>query len=273
MPSLLQVIIYTTLILYAVGAVLYFSGDMLSKVKVLKAAFILALSGCVFNLLALIIRTIMVGRLPLSSGYEFVLSFTFITTALYIIYEVRFKVKSAGGTVMLIAAALILSVVIMMKGQFGQVSPLMPALKSPWLTIHVLTAAAAYAAFALAAGLAVRQLKKTAISVPEDIIYKIVATGFVLLSLSIVLGAIWAEQAWGTYWSWDPKEVWALVTWIIYAVYLHLYNRRKLSGNNASIIIIIGFALVLFTFFGVNFLIAGLHSYAGIWEYTAVTIS
>jgi len=151
MPLLLQIIIYTTLISYAVGAGLYFFGAMLVKEKVLKAAFILALAGCVFNLLALIIRTIIAGRLPLSSGYEFVLSFTFITAALFLLYEIKNNAKSGGGPVMLIAAALILSVVIMMKGQFGEVSPLMPALKSSWLTIHVLTAAAAYAAFALAA--------------------------------------------------------------------------------------------------------------------------
>lgn len=273
MTSLIQVIIYTTLISYAAGAVLYFAGAKPGQEKAIKAAFILALTGCVLNLLALIMRTIIAGRLPLSSGYEFVLSFTFITVVLYLIYDLKSQAKSAGGPVMLIAVALILSVIIMIKGQFGDVSPLMPALKSPWLTIHVLTAAAAYASFALAAGLALMQLAKTGPSSQEESIYKIVATGFVLLSLSIVLGAIWAEQAWGAYWSWDPKEVWALVTWIIYAVYLHLYRSRKLKGKNASIMVIAGFGLVLFTFFGVNYLLSGLHSYVGVLIDAAVKIS
>jgi cytochrome c-type biogenesis protein CcsB len=130
--------------------------------------------------------------------------------------------------------------------------------------VHVLTAALAYAGFALAAGLAVIQLLKTGPSFQDENIYSIVAAGFVMLSLSIVLGAIWAEQAWGSYWSWDPKEVWALVTWIIYAIYLHLHRNRDWRGKNASIIVIAGFVLVLFTFFGVNYLLSGLHSYAGV---------
>ncbi|MEN6460986.1 MAG: cytochrome c biogenesis protein CcsA [Syntrophomonas sp.] len=262
MTTLIQVSIYTVLMLYIAGAVLYFTSA--------RPAFLVAAGGCILNLLALIVRTIISGRLPLSSGYEFILSFTFLTVVLYIVFEYKSKVKNAGGVVMVIAAMLILSVVIIMKGQFAEVSPLMPALKSPWLTIHVLTAALAYAGFALAAGLAVMQLLKAGPSVQEDTVYRIVAAGFVMLSLSIVLGAIWAEQAWGTYWSWDPKEVWALVTWIIYAIYLHLHRNRDWRGKNASIIVIAGFVLVLFTFFGVNYLLSGLHSYAGIIE--AVTM-
>jgi cytochrome c-type biogenesis protein CcsB len=98
----------------------------------------------------------------------------------------------------------------------------------------------------------------------EEAIYRIVAVSFAMLSLSIVLGAIWAEQAWGSYWSWDPKEIWALVTWIIYALYLHLRRQRGWEGQNASMMVILGFILVLFTFFGVNYLMSGLHSYAGV---------
>lgn len=86
-----------------------------------------------------------------------------------------------------------------------------------------------------------------------------------MLSLTIVLGAIWAEQAWGSYWTWDPKETWALVTWLIYALYLHLQRRLKWKGKTASIMVVAGFILVLFTFFGVNYLLPGLHSYAGVW--------
>jgi len=273
MALLTQIIIYVTLIAYAAGALLYFAGVKSGKEVILKCAVILASVGGILNLLALIIRTIMAGRLPLSTGYEFILSFTFITVLLHLVYEAKTHTKSGGGAVMIIAAALILSVIIIMKGQFGEVSPLMPALKSPWLTVHVLTAALAYAGFALAAGLAVMQLVKADGRNQEESIYKIVAAGFVLLSLSIVLGAIWAEQAWGSYWSWDPKEVWALVTWIIYAIYLHLHNRRELLGKKANIIVIGGFVLVLFTFFGVNYLLSGLHSYAGVLADTAAKIS
>lgn len=273
MPSLIQVVIYITLISYVAGAALYFAGFKPANGKALKAAFTLASAGFTLNLLALILRTVMAARLPLSSGYEFILTFTFLTVTLYLIYELKSGVKGAGGVVMLIAAMLILSVAIMMKGRFEYVSPLMPALKSPWLAVHVLTAAAAYASFALAAGLAVMQLIKTDKSILEENIYRIVAAGFILLSLSIVLGAIWAEQAWGSYWSWDPKEVWALITWIIYAVYLHLHRKKEWRDKNANVLVIAGFILVLFTFFGVNYLLPGMHSYAGYFEDTAQLIS
>jgi cytochrome c-type biogenesis protein CcsB len=82
-----------------------------------------------------------------------------------------------------------------------------------------------------------------------------------MLTVTIVLGAIWAEQAWGRYWSWDPKEIWALITWIIYAIYLHLHRQRAWKGQKANMMVISGFIIVLFTYFGVNFLLSGLHSY------------
>jgi ABC-type transport system involved in cytochrome c biogenesis, permease component len=273
MVSLLKMVIYSTLLFYTAAAISYFIGPNILKSRLEQAAFILLLTGGVLNLSALTIRTIMAGRLPLSSGWEFLLSFTFITIALYLIFELKSRSTLAGGPVASIAALLLLAVVILLGGQFGEVSPLMPALKSPWLAAHVLTAAAAYASFALAAGLAVMQLNQSSTGIQEGNIYRIVYAGFVLLSLSIVLGAVWAEQAWGSYWSWDPKEVWALVTWIIYAVYLHLYRSRDLRGNNASLLVIAGFVIVLFTFFGVNYFLAGLHSYAGVLKETAIRLS
>lgn len=273
MAAWLQMILYTTLLSYMAAAILYFIGNERTRPRLTKAAISLALAGGVLNLGALTIRTIMAGRLPLSSGYEFLLSFAFITVLLYLIFEFKSRTTSAGGPVASIAALLLLAVVILMRGQFGEVSPLMPALKSPWLAIHVLTAAVSYACFALAAGLAVIQLSQDSSAIQGATIYRTVYTGFVLLSLSIVLGAIWAEQAWGSYWSWDPKEVWALVTWIIYAVYLHLYRSRDLCGSNASLMVITGFVIVLFTFFGVNYFLSGLHSYAEVMRNTAIMFS
>ena len=162
---------------------------------------------------------------------------------------------------MLVNILLLTSILLLMPQQIGQAGPLMPALKSPWLTVHVITAILAYGAFALGCGLAVVKLRGNDPSDDTDI-YKITSFGFVMLTLSIVLGAIWAEQVWGSYWTWDPKETWALVTWIIYAIYLHLHRQRGWRGNKARILLIAGFILVLFTFFGVNFLLPGLHSYA-----------
>lgn len=251
------------LVLYLISTVFYLAGLKLRQEKILILGTAAAITGAAANLAALIARTILSGRLPLTDGYEFLLSFTFITVLLYLIYEKMSSNKSGGGILMFIAALLLLTVNLLMPEQHGNISPLMPALKSPWLTSHVLTAVIAYSAFALGAALAIVQLVKKENS--DDInVYRTVAGGFVMLSISIVLGGIWAEQAWGTYWSWDPKETWALVTWIIYAIYLHIYRKQGWKGNNANIMVISGFILVLFTFFGVNYLLAGLHSYAAV---------
>lgn len=265
MAQMLEAFVYSSLILYSAGAVAYFAGYHTENDRVLKAASLLAIIGSIVNLLALIIRTIIIDRLPLSTGYDFIMVITFLTILLYLLVEWKSKVKSAGGLVLVISAVLTLSVILIARKELGHVSPLMPALKSPWLTSHVFTAALSYASFALATGLAAIQIKKIrkGSNVQDTLIYRIVAIGFVMLSFSIVLGAYWAEQAWGKYWSWDPKEVWALITWIVYALYLHLHRRLSWRGEKACWIVIIGFAVVLFTFFGVNYLLSGMHSYAG----------
>lgn len=262
MASFEKITVFTALILYTAASCTYFSGHKNKRTG--RAAFALAVAGFIANMLALIHRTLASRRLPLANGYEFLLSFTCLTVLMYLLYEIRGRIKNTGGPVMLISALLLLAIMILMPDQFNTLTPLMPALKSPWLAAHVLTAVIAYGGFALAAGLAVMQLRQTGSTGLDEAIYRIVAFGFAMLSLSIVLGAIWAEQAWGSYWSWDPKEIWALITWIIYAIYLHLYRQRILRGENASIMVIAGFILVLFTFFGVNYLMSGLHSYASL---------
>lgn len=260
---MLQALLYVTLMLYAGGGLLYFAAAKRGKANVLKAAFWLAALGGAGNLSVLVSRTAIAGRLPLASGYEFLLCLTCLTVLIYLGYELKNGEKGAGGIILLMAALLILFVVITAGDQLSGVSPLLPALKSPWLSVHVLTAVAAYAGFTLAAGLAVMDVFGKGNSQLNLSIYWMAAGGFAMLTVSIVFGAVWAEQAWGSYWSWDPKETWALITWIIYALYLHLYNKRGLIGENASIVVIVGFVLVLFSFFGVNYLMSGLHSYAG----------
>ena len=178
-------------------------------------------------------RTVLVGILPLTNGLEFLLSFTWVTVLMYLALSYRYRLTSAGGIVMVMIALMVFVLMLLMNDKLGTAFPLMPALKSPWLTVHVITAAISYSAFTLAAGLAIIQFFPAGQAVKDDHVSLLVKGGFALLSLSIVLGAIWAEQAWGQYWSWDPKETWALVTWIIYAIYLHLYRSQQWRGNNA----------------------------------------
>ncbi len=260
MAVLIKISIGLAMFVYLISGILYAVGLKTRHNQLFQAAKLAAITGVLANLTALVARTIISGRLPLTDGYEFLISFTFISVLLYLLYEKMSQSKTSGAVLMFIAALLLASVFILMPHQHGAYSPLMPALKSPWLTSHVLTAVIAYSAFTLGAALAAVQLVKKENN--EDInVYRAAGGGFVMLSISIVLGGIWAEQAWGTYWSWDPKETWALVTWIIYAIYLHVYRSKGWKGSNANLMVVAGFILVLFTFFGVNYLLSGLHSY------------
>jgi cytochrome c-type biogenesis protein CcsB len=151
-------------------------------------------------------------------------------------------------------------------------------LKSHWLTFHVVTAIFSYGAFAVSFGLGLMYLLKTYFgensnitglvsrfpdaNFLDELAYKLITFGFSFLTLVIVTGAIWANYAWGTYWSWDPKETWSLITWIIYAGYLHARLMYDWKGKRAAWLAVLGFTSVLFTFFGVNYLLPGLHSYA-----------
>lgn len=262
MTALLSAAIYAVFFVYLSSALFYFWGARSGKERLTQAALALTVLGCILHFIALLLRTMLAERIPLTNGVEFLLTFTWATVLIYAVFAARNRLLTAGGIVMLISAVLISLVAFLMKPQLGAAAPLMPALQSPWLTVHVITAAVAYAAFTVAAGSAFIQICRSGSSIGDEQIYRLVGCGFALLSVSIVLGAIWAEQAWGRYWTWDPKETWALVTWIVYAIYLHLHRHREWRGSHARIMVIAGFILVLFTFFGVNYLLPGLHSYA-----------
>jgi ABC-type transport system involved in cytochrome c biogenesis permease subunit len=147
------------------------------------------------------------------------------------------------------------------------IQPLVPALQSNWLHIHVFTCFIAYAAFVISfiCGLLYLVNWKGVIpsrQVLEETNYRSVVVGFLMLSAGVFTGAVWAHYAWGTYWSWDPKETWSLITWIVYALFLHARYVRGWKGKRIAILSIVGFGSVIFTYFGVNFILAGLHSYA-----------
>jgi ABC-type transport system involved in cytochrome c biogenesis permease subunit len=252
---------FFAMMFYTAAAVCLLIGRFTNGRVITRLAFVFALTGFVANMLALLARFMMSGRLPVNNGSEFILNFAWITVLLFLTHAYRNKSKDAGGFVLLLAACLIGSIFVLMPGQLGEVRPLVPALKSPWLTIHVITAVIAYSGFALTAGLALIQLisRKTT---PMQATYRITAFSFVMLTLTIVFGAIWAEQVWGRYWSWDPKETWALITWIIYALFLHLFRQTKGKEIKANLMLAAGFIIVLFTYYGVNYLLPGLHSYS-----------
>ncbi|MBQ7137523.1 MAG: cytochrome c biogenesis protein CcsA [Clostridia bacterium] len=147
-----------------------------------------------------------------------------------------------------------------------EIKELMPALRSTWFALHIGSAAFSYAAFAISGGLGVHYLlqmkkghteKESRMVQTDYMIYRLICLGFLLLTVVILSGAIWAEQAWSRWWSWDPKETWALITWILYAIFLHQRIRMKWQGKRMAWFAIIAVICVLFTFAGVNKLLPG----------------
>lgn len=225
--------------------------------------------GFIATTAALILHTMITGKIPLSNMFEFGLFFLWSIVGIYLFIEHRYKFKQLGFIVLPIAVMMALWLLSMDKGA----KPMMPALRSNWLYIHVLTAILAYGAFAVSFGVALLYLVKEAnlgklskslpdLNILDDLTYKIISLGMPFLTLCIVTGAVWAEYAWGTYWSWDPKETWSLITWFIYAIYLHARLMGNWKGKKSIYLALGGFLAVLFTFFGVNLLLPGLHSYA-----------
>lgn len=237
-----------------------------------KATIALTSGSAALMLVQLIIRTSQTGRLPVNSVYEFLLLFSFVLLAFSVFWLIKIKLNVVASFILAVATVL-LGVSFALS---DAAAPLMPALQSRWRVIHVLTAIIAYAAFAVEFGLAIFYVITIPRKVPanklspekaeraaflEKLMFNSVVVGFIFLTLLIVTGSIWAEDAWGAWWSWDPKETWALITWIIYAVYMHLYSKPAWRGHKGCYLSIIGFACVLFTLLGVSFLMGGLHSY------------
>lgn len=219
--------------------------------------------------LALALRGTAAGRLPFATMYEFTFLFAWGILLLYIF--ARRKITSDLLTSMV---ALIAVVIISYGGSLpSEARPLMPALQSVWLKFHVATAVVAYGAFGLSFCLALLYLFKEKTqgngpggSLPpcesiDSLIYWSVRVGFPFMTLVLITGAVWAEEVWGSWWSWDPKETWALITWLIYAGYLHARKTYGWQGRKAAALAIAGFLAVVFTLFGVTFLLPGAHSY------------
>lgn len=233
--------------------------------------------GLLTNTILLFVRWKISGHAPFVNGYEFLVSFAWGIAAIYLFAEWRYKLSVIGAFVMPVAWLLLAYIAVIMPESQRSAENLMPALQSNWLTIHVITAMFAYGAFALSLGTSIMYLLKEgmessffkgdlykrlpSVEVLDDISYKFIAVGFPLLSIVIISGAIWAEYAWGRYWSWDPKETWSLITWLVYAAYLHARFTFGWKGRRAAWMSIVGFIFVLFTFFGVNYVLSGIHSY------------
>lgn len=217
------------------------------------------------------------GHAPLSNLYESLVFAAWAIMLIYLILETRSKQRALGIFPSLFAF-LAMAYASFSQSVDSKIQPLLPALKSNWLIAHVITCFIGYAAFAVSFGISILYLVKsnqkdnpaaqeTHSFVPghaqlDEFNYQMIFFGFLWLSVGIITGSIWANSAWGTYWSWDPKETWSLITWFVYAALLHARAMKGWRGTRVAWLSLIGFVCVLFTYFGVNFLLRGLHSYA-----------
>jgi cytochrome c-type biogenesis protein CcsB len=264
---------------YLLAALLYVCHSVFKIQFLGRVATVVTVAGFLVNTTGIILRwmesyQLGSGHAPLSNMYESLVFFAWSIILIYLIIEWRSGYRSIGSF------ATPLAFWIMAYASFSSVDshiqPLIPALKSNWLIAHVITCFLGYAAFGVSCAISVMYLFKghhkregggglldlmPGIGVLEDISYRTTLIGFVMLSAGIITGAVWAHSAWGRYWSWDPKETWSLITWLVYATLLHARLMRGWEGKRIAILSVIGFVCVLFTYFGVNFLLSGLHSY------------
>ena len=243
-----------------------------------KVASALTWSAVLFGFVGLMVRWYEsyliapdVGHIPISNLYEVFILFCLITALLYLHYEQKLNTKQLGGFVLLVINAAVGFILwYTFDRQAHNIQPLVPALQSYWMKIHVPANFVGYGAFSLAAMVAAAYLladkgilasRLPSLDVLDDLMYKSIAVGFAFFTIATILGAMWAAEAWGGYWSWDPKETWALIVWLNYAAWLHLRMVKGLRGPLLAWWSLIGLLITTFAFLGVNMFLSGLHSY------------
>ena len=264
--------------IYALASVFYIGSFSFKKQTLAKLGFWVIIIGFISNTGGILLRWVEsyqmgYGHAPFSNMYESLVFFSWTVAALYIFVEFKYR-ESIIGVFISPLIFLAIAYASFDPSISSKISPLIPALKSNWLIAHVITCFLGYAGFALAFGFSfiyfIKPKDPNATSIfaklPDwDIIdemtYQMIVFGFLFLTIGIITGSVWANSAWGKYWSWDPKETWSLITWFVYAIFLHLRLMRGWHGAKLALVSIVGFAAVLFTYFGVNYLLSGLHSY------------
>ncbi len=268
------------ILLFELALTFYFAAAIVGVLEIFKGSratsiLLIVLAGCGFGLHTanIIARFVIGGHIPITNLHEAASFFSWCIVLLFFFLEYRYRIGLLGSFIMPVVFVLMLSSSLLPR----TINPLSPVLQSSWLGVHTVLAFLGDAAFAMAFGVGLMYLiqehyvkskhlgglfrRLPSLQILDEINYRLITLGFPLLTLAIISGAIWAETAWGRYWRWDPKEVWSLITWFIYALVLHVRLTAGWRGRRAAILSIIGFCAVLFTFFGVNLLLKGLHAF------------
>jgi len=263
-----------TLVIYAVATAIYIAFLVKPQQILGRTAHWTISTGFLIHLAFTVNRFIQAGHFPITNLHESLSFFSLAMVGVFIVCERRYHVFILGSFITPLALLFLA-----LSASFpADIVPLNPALKSGWLSIHTALAFLGYAAFAISFGVSIMYLiqsyflkkrklgplfqKLPSLDLLDEISYRCLTVGFPCLTFAIISGAIWAETAWGTYWSWDPKETWSLITWFVYAALLHGRLTTGWRGRKAAFLSIFGFAILLFTFLGLSFLPnTGLHTY------------
>jgi cytochrome c-type biogenesis protein CcsB len=246
-------------------------GPVRRQIDWARFAVLLNVLGWGMHLAMLLTRGLAAGRWPWGNMYEFVTAITFAVVTAYLVLLARQQVRFLGAFVMLFVVIALGVATIWLYTDAG---PLVPALKSYWIAIHVTAAITATGAFTVA-GISTILYLATSRRTPaveggrlppaeslDRLAHRVTMFAFPIWTFAIIAGAIWADQAWGRYWGWDPKEIWSFVTWVVYACYLHARATAGWRGRKAAVVSLIAYGCLIFNFFGVNYMFSGLHSYA-----------
>lgn len=286
-------------VILMISMFLYWSSIAFPKFNLLftMAKVSLTLSNLILFII-ITIRWIETRHFPLSNLYESLLFLTWCTTFITLLLENKSQSNVIGSIISPLATLIMGFATLALPTNMQKATALVPALKSNWLVMHVSVMIVSYAVLMVGTLLGIlflilnqnnlfpstldsrissstsRELLPISASYTEQrlqllasidhLSYRTIALGFPLLTLGIISGAVWANEAWGSYWSWDPKESWALITWLIFAAYLHVRIQRGWEGKPAAILASAGFVVVWICYLGVNFLGQGLHSYGWI---------
>jgi len=228
----------------------------------------IAWAGWAANLAAIVTRGLAAGRWPWGNMYEFVVAICFAALSAFLFTQLRHNIRFLGAFVTVTAA---LGLGFAVRTFYTVAGPVVPALNSYWIAIHVTAAILATGMFVLAGVSGILYLcrgdgpsRLPSKADLEKVAHRAIVLAFPLWTFAVIAGALWADRAWGRYWGWDPKEVWSFITWVGYAAYLHARVTAGWRGRAATIVQLVAFACLLFNLFGVNIFISGLHSYADV---------
>ncbi len=264
------ILFWLSLSTYVVAALLCAYGLVFKKTRLLPAAVVVAAAGLLPHTAAFIVRWIATGRPPFLNLYELILAGAWFIVVTFVVAQFVWRhVRPVGAAVMPVAF-LSMGVALMLS---PQANPLAAALQSWWLVVHILFALVSYGCFAISFGAAILLLitenkdrpAGSMIPPPEQLDgvgARCIYFGFICLTVRVISGSIWANNAWGRYWGWDPVDVWSLVTWLLYGLYAHLRPLRKWKRRHAAWFSVVAFVVVVFSFWGVPHLWQSIHDYS-----------